>query len=427
MIRHRRAVAAAVSLLCLGLTLVTIDSFSIVNLSSRCKINVRESNQYTSSRSYKDRTTSSRLFSSSDFSSHPYSVYYGTSGSTARQNFGQNNDINDVYGYGPEDRVREEPYDERQPRRHRGLRSMQDNPLMDGRRGATIFSGKYDEAFYHDSYIPDARDHLFHEERYVEDRHMMNEMDSLLYERDDLRRKLDAVVNENIYLQNQQNPHNTQVDPKFIPQGENQNHRPTNPMQNSMHLGQNLGTMSAVDSVMAELKNMQRTVHAVEVEQKGRNINGVGNSLDSHMNSENPTVERIKSDLRNMEQELQNLNSGQEPSDIFATNGIGHDASMGEVSQSENFSAGASASMFQQQSNADIAFEESGRESVVSGNASVYTDNTSQLFDGEYEVVIKAALKKKNGLEGARDPVEKQVDINNGQTSYGESFGSRYI
>ena len=35
----------------------------------------------------------------SDFSSHPYSTYYGTSGSTAKQNFQQNDEMNDVYGY----------------------------------------------------------------------------------------------------------------------------------------------------------------------------------------------------------------------------------------------------------------------------------------------------------------------------------------
>ena len=54
----------------------------------------------TSSTTSSRFTSSSRLFMGvSDFSSHPYSTYYGTSGSTAKQNFQQNDEMNDVYGY----------------------------------------------------------------------------------------------------------------------------------------------------------------------------------------------------------------------------------------------------------------------------------------------------------------------------------------
>ena len=50
---------------------------------------------------------SSRLKMGSDFSSHPYSHYYGTSGSTAKQNFEQNDQFNDLYGYTDYERDRD--------------------------------------------------------------------------------------------------------------------------------------------------------------------------------------------------------------------------------------------------------------------------------------------------------------------------------
>ena len=49
----------------------------------------------------------------SDFSSHPYSHYYGTSGSTAKQNFQQNDEFNDIYGYGEADRFGDMEFDDR--------------------------------------------------------------------------------------------------------------------------------------------------------------------------------------------------------------------------------------------------------------------------------------------------------------------------
>jgi len=429
MVHARRVAATAANILCFGLTLVTIESLTTVKFSYRRSINLRESHRSTSTRSYKDRSTTFRLFSISDFSSHPYSVYYGASGSTAKQNFGQNDDVNDVYGYNPDSRGRDEPYDDR---RNRGLRSMQDNPLMDGRRGARVFSGKYDEDFYGDYRLADEGDSLFHEERLMEDQHMMNRMDSILYERDHLKRQLDSVVNENIYLQNQyeQNQHNINCDPQCMPEGENQNCPPTNPISGSMHTNQNQATKSAIDSVMDELKNMQRTVQAVEAEQRGRNTIEAEDSINSStMKSESSTVASIKYDLQNMEQELQNLYSEQEK---VTTNSNGPDPPMGEIARAENFNGSTSTSVSQRQSNAVSRLEHSRADNMMSDNDLDSSEHTTHSFNGEYEVVIKAELKKKNSFEGTRDPVEKQIDVSRSPESgkpysVGESFGSKYI
>ena len=392
---------------------MAVDSFAMMKFSYRRSSDLRVSHRYPSTRSYKERSSLSRLFSTSDFSSHPYSVYYGTSGSTAKQNFSQNDDINDVYGYNPDFNGREETFDDHGPR---GLRSMQDNPLMDGRRGARIFSGKYDEDFYRDSRALNERDRLFDEEIFMEDQHMMSRMDSIVHERNHLRRKLDSVVNENIYLQNQ---HDRNRRPQFIPRGENQNYPPTNPMSGTMNMGQNQATKSAIDSVMDELKNMQRTVQAVEAEQQRKNPNGA-------VNSEISTVDRIKSDLRNMEQELENLSSEKEPFATFPKTSNGYDPSMCQNSGAYNFNGRASTPESEQPT-VEYTSEDSGAGNVMSGNGSVSLHPGTHHFEGQYEVVIKAELKKKNSFEGTRDPVEKQIDANKGPLPSGETFGSKYI
>lgn len=426
MIRHARVITAAVTILSLGLTLVLIDSLSTVKLVSRRPSLKRktESRQCPPSISRTDRESASRLFSASDFSSHPYSVYYGTSGSTAQQNFGQNDDINDVYGYGPDERVQEETFDDHHENRH--LQSMQDIPLIDGRRGAAMFgTKKYNEGGRHFYEDPNEREGFFHEDRYIEDEHMMDQVDSLLHERDHLRRELDDVVSKNMHLQNQQKLNGS---PQVTPPGQNQYCQDPCPMPppGPTHMGADQSTRSAVDSVMEQLKNMQRTVQAVE-----RNTNGGGNSMNSPaVNSEaptiTPTVERIKSELRNMERELQILDQEQASPSAFEANNNGYDASMGETSQPQYISVNGSAAAFDQQGSLENKIE----------GGSVKFDHASHLFNGAYEVVIKAELKKKNGVEDIHDPVEKRIDVSkdpnmesptvngvNGETT----FSSKYI
>lgn len=426
MIQHKGFVTAAVTLLCLGQTLVLIDSLSTVKFASRTSTNSRfqirkrkiEFHQCPDSR--KDRASSFRLFSISDFSSHPYSVYYGTSGSTAQQNFNQNDDINDVYGYGPDDLLRDESHDRNDIRQ---LQSMQDIPLLGGRRGATAFGTKYEEGTQPMDYDPrvvDEREQMFHENRMIEDQHeMMDHVNSLLCERDDLRMKLDAIVNDNIRLQNQQQ----KIDGghPFVPSGQNQHYQETNPMANSCHMGQEQSTRSAVDNVMDELKNMQRTVQAVEAEQQGRNTNEGSNFIDSPpMGSEAQTVESTKSELEITEPTLQNLSSEQAS--------YGYDSSTGDDLQQEytngNGSASSSASAFEQPHNFNNNGEEGRSQSVNGYGGSIKQDYAAEMFAGEYKVVIKAELKKKNGVE--------QIDVSNdamreSPTVSGETFGSKYI
>ena len=68
--------------------------------SSIHKISFRNERRRIPLRSISSSSSSTLLeMRKSDFSSHPYSTYYGTSGSTAKQNFQQNDEMNDVYGY----------------------------------------------------------------------------------------------------------------------------------------------------------------------------------------------------------------------------------------------------------------------------------------------------------------------------------------
>lgn len=383
--------------------------------------------QCPASRSYNDKGSRSRLFAASDFSSHPYSVYYGTSGSTAQQNFGQNDDINDVYGYGPEDTELQERYDNHQHGSDRNLRSMQDIPLFDGRRGATVFgSRKYHgggREFYRsdprmaderdmmlrdDQYNSDGRDFyrtgprmavghdmMLRDDRLMEDHHEMGQMDSLMHEREHLRRELDAVVSENIHLHNQKNVNG--AGPQVLPPKE-QNQRFVG-LQSSPE--PNPATNSAVASVMDELKNMRQTVQALEAQHHQ------GNSVDnSEMHpATTPSVEDMKSELRNMEKVLDNLEKERAQSSEFAN---GYDASTSKTSE------------------IDLNGSGSAEEAEGMTNGSRIPDHAHQLFDGQYEVVIKAELKKKNGSEGM---VEKQIDVNDStrESPAASSFGNNYI
>lgn len=426
MIRQTKAVTAVATLLCLGLTLVVIESFSTMKFMSRRPNWKRLANhrQCPASRSYNDKGSRSRLFAASDFSSHPYSVYYGTSGSTAQQNFGQNDDINDVYGYAPDAGERDEHFDGHQHNPNRNLQSMQDIPLFDGRRGATVFSRKYNDQrpqFYQDPHIADEREMMLHEDRMMEDGHMMDHVDSLMHERDHLRSQLDAVVSENIHLHNQNNVNG--VGPQVMPpQGQNQCFPGANcmPHDGPQFLPQeNPSTRSAVDSVMDELKHMRRTVQAFETQHYQRNSNGGENSFHSHtMNPATaPSVESIKSELNDMEQVLHNFEQEKAAPSGFAN---GYDAPTGEVSKSEYTNLNGSASPVSEQ-------RQPGAESMSQVNGSAKPDHAAQLFDGQYEVVIKAELKKKH-----THSVEKQIDVNKDSarespTVAGGTFGSNYI
>ncbi len=420
MISQTKALAASAILLCLGLTLILTDSLSTVKVISR-RTSWNKSTGYRqcpNSRLYGNRVSIFRLFAGSDFSSHPYSVYYGTSGSTAQQNFGQNDDINDVYGYGPDGGPEPERFDSRKHNQNRNLQSMQAIPLFDGRRGATVFGRKYNEErpqqFYQYPRMEDERDMMYHDDRFMEDRHVMDQMDSLMHERDHLRRQLDAVVNDNIHLQNQNNMNG--VGPQAMPaqaQGQNQYYHENDYMpeqqvpQNQMHAGQDPSTRSVVDSVMDELKNMQRTVQAFEAQHYQGQENGGENTPAS--------VETIKSELKNMEQVLQNLEQEKASSYPYSN---GQDATtVGATTTDYTDLNGGESSVSQQQ--------QPKTESISSPNGSSMSEHASHIFNGEYEVVIKAELKKKS-FEGTHDPVEKQIDVNADSTRESPTI-SNYI
>jgi hypothetical protein len=350
--------------------------------------------------------SSSRLFSLSDYSSHPYSIYYGTSGSTAQQNFGQNDDINDVYGYGPDERFRpdRQPYDERE---NIHLNSLQDIPLLHDRRGATVFGTRHNDPNPNNFY-EDERERMF-----LEDRRMMDEMDSLVHERDDLRRQLDSVVGENVHLQNQHYDANAgpQVVPPPPPPPPRQdsyypetNYAPS--PSGSMPMGQDQSTRH-YDSVMDQLKNMQRTAQAFETGHHQPNISPA-------MNSVAPSAESMNSQWQNPVQY-------QPPSSEFGTSAHGFDDSTGEASQPPSINGSA----LEERPNLDQTTEGPKAESRVSG------EGDFQGFGGEYELMIKAELKKKTSTEGTDDLVEKEIDVNKKSnqesSSKEETFGSKYL
>jgi len=414
MIGQVRIAIEATTLLWLGWTFAGIDSLSTVEIISRRPITAH---QCPSLRFQNGRLSASRLYSVSDFSSHPYSVYYGTSGSTANQNYGQFDDINDVYGYGPQDEPQDERYDNNDDRH---LQSMQRNSLFAGRRGASTFSKKYEQGrLNHQNDMHHERERMFHEERYMEEREMMDDMDSLLHEREHLRRELDAALDENVHLHHHSNVNGGA--PQIMPPPQGQN-----PYCNGMACD-GPSANPAVDNVMEQLKNMQHTVRAFEADHRRGDTNGFGNSETSPTgHSEAPsTVQSIKSELEDMEQVLKNLDRvrSSTPANPLNSNGHlnGYEASPGKASQS-TYTNGVDSgvSPWEQRQN---------QESI---NGSIPSDHSSHLFNERYEVVIKAELKKKNGFDGTHETVEKQIDVNNGfNNARGnptvETFGSRYL
>lgn len=332
----------------------------------------------------------SRLFGVSDFSSHPYSVYYGASGSTAQQNFNQNDQFNDVYGYGPEEVESQEYFDSQQHNHDRNLQSMQAIPLFDGRRGATLFgSRKYNGGgrhFYRDPRMEHEHEMMHPEDRMMEDHHMMNQMDSLMHERNHLRRSLDAIVNENRHLHNQ-NQINGAGSQNMPQQGQEQFF----PSPEQSLPEQSPATSSAVANVMDELKNMRRTVQAFEAQHHHRNVNGVENSEVDEEPFVTPSVESMKSELKEMERVLDSLEKENVQASVIA-NGFETSERETSVTESTGLNAGATPT-------GTISME-------AEGTISSSTISENGLFDGEYEVVFRAELKKKT------PSVEKQIDVN---------------
>ncbi|VEU43954.1 unnamed protein product [Pseudo-nitzschia multistriata] len=244
--------------------------------------------------------SSSRLQMGSDFSSHPYSHYYGTSGSTAKQNFEQNDQINDIYGYGagagPRDpsAIEDDPlgdmdydmYDDyydgvdgRDRRmRDRGSRRMDDmrgrgmrdgprdrgsrrlDDLREGprggprRRGAPNFSKRFVEEERMMEEDRRLRDLEFRRrnndlaER-VEERHVLDRMDELIMEHDRLARRLDAMEAKSEELNRESNER-------------------ADEMLRVVHEEQQEATKRMMESVLGELQIVQRTLLAVQNEQR---------------------------------------------------------------------------------------------------------------------------------------------------------------
>jgi hypothetical protein len=327
--RYTTVVAVAAQLL-LASTFVLIESLSTRNLvaktpsrtrfqssssSSSRNYNKLVSSRYASSLSRINDAFSSRLFSSSDMSSHPYSVYYGSSGSTAAQNFDQHDHANDVYGYGSRSHNDREGGGE-QEGAHRNIQSVQDrSSLVGGRRGAQLFGTNYigtnqnNNIIYNNDPPPrhveenHGRSFIEEEDMYMDNLHMMDhQLDRLLHERDNLRRHVDDLVGDNIYLQqhpyHHYHPHH---DTNLLPRPSNRNHRE-----------EYQSTKDAIDSVMTELKNMQKMLQPlqpIESQQvlNNNNSNNNDNNVDAGNHNKAPSVESLLTELRSIHKSIQNF------------------------------------------------------------------------------------------------------------------------
>ena len=231
---------------------------------------------------------------SSDFSSHPYSHYYGTSGSTAKQNFEQNDEINDIYGYGDDiggresGRFLDDPeFDdrysnyytgdvggrrgrERRMMRERGsyrdrpvgLDDLREGPARLARvsprnRGAPTFSKRYvdpERMMEEDRRLRDIEFRRRNNDlaERVEERHVLDRMDELIQEHDRLAARLDAMEEKSEELARESNER-------------------TDDMLRAVHEEQQQATKRMMESVLAELQVVQRTLENVQLEQKRRN------------------------------------------------------------------------------------------------------------------------------------------------------------
>mmetsp|Transcript_11168 Transcript_11168/g.26838 ORF Transcript_11168/g.26838 Transcript_11168/m.26838 type:complete len:709 (+) Transcript_11168:167-2293(+) len=240
------------------------------------------------------RAESSRLGMGSDFSSHPYSHYYGTSGSTAQQNFEQNDEINDIYGYGEATRGRERDrflddpeFDDRYAdyytgdvggRRGRdrrmvrergsyrdrptGLDDLREGPARLARvsprnRGAPTFSKRYvdeERMMEEDRRMRDIEFRRRNNDlaERVEERHVLDRMDELIQEHDRLAARLDAMEEKSEELARESNAR-------------------TDGMLRAVHEEQQEATKRMMESVLGELQVVQRTLESVQTEQQRRN------------------------------------------------------------------------------------------------------------------------------------------------------------
>ena len=327
--RHMTVVAVAAQLL-LASTFVLIESLSTRNLvaktpsrtrfqsssSSSRNDNKLVSSRHASSLSRIDVAFNSRLFSSSDMSSHPYSVYYGSSGSTAAQNFDQHDHANDVYGYGSRSHNDREGEGE-QEGSHRNIQSVQDRSLVGGRRGAQLFGTNYidtnnnNNIIYNNDPPPPprprhvevnhGRSFIEEEDMYMDNLHMMDHrLDYLLNERDNLRRHIDDLVGNNIYLQQHPYHHyHSHHDTNLLPRPSIRNHR-----------GEHQSTKDAIDDVMAELKNMQKMLQPlqpIESQQVLNHNNNNDKNVDAAYHNKAPTIEIVLTELRSMHKSIQNF------------------------------------------------------------------------------------------------------------------------
>eukprot|EP00537_Pseudo-nitzschia_pungens_P005647 CAMPEP_0172371020 /NCGR_PEP_ID=MMETSP1060-20121228/40823_1 /TAXON_ID=37318 /ORGANISM="Pseudo-nitzschia pungens, Strain cf. cingulata" /LENGTH=487 /DNA_ID=CAMNT_0013096513 /DNA_START=196 /DNA_END=1659 /DNA_ORIENTATION=+ len=487
MIRQITAVVVSL-LLYLGSTLVTIQSFSPRKSRTRKTTNnvlqVREKRSgRVASRSCGNRISSSRLFERSDFSSHPYSVYYGASGSTARQNFDQNDDINDVYGYGSDET---EGGKEQYTNHDRTLKSMQDDSRVSGRRGATVFGRRFEDGnrgghanskdvfFLDDPHAVDDQsssfnddqssgfnddqssgfnddqssgfndddyssfnDHdyssfndneysRFNDDEYMEDPHMMNRLGGLLYERDNLRRSLDAVIRENMHLQNQQSLDNVPESYNAVECDEYwDNNSFFNDRNTSIRRDQTISEV--VNEVMAELKSMQQTLLALQTEQQRQNQNKRRDFLHqaATTSTDSLTIESVISNVENMQKTLETLDTVENEDDVDATQ---TEASTVEAVQTEQINEDdLNASYLSQQHRL------SQDETTNSQIGSIEPDDAARIISGEYVVVINAELKRKSEMEGAINQDRKEIILENNIAEEesppfcGENFGSRYL
>jgi len=425
-------------------------------------------------------------------------VYYGTSGSTARQNFDQNDDINDVYGYGPDatrgnSREEEEPYASHE----RQLRSMQDDARLSGRRGATVFGRKYedgsrgpsypkDEYFHDDPHVMDDSDHFFDDGGYMEDLenphvmedpHVMDHLDGLLYERDNLRRNLDAVIFENIHLQNR---HDANGVSKSMNEDQDQQYRDTDTMPQLQTIGmeQDQSTRGVVNEVMAELKNMQQTLLALQTGQRKENEgeNSINPVVTTNKNV--PTIESVLTNLENMQKTLEAKGAEQDQCNTLETEKYGINSSTAETLQPVQINGDhvsspvqingdhanlpvqingdhtnspvkingehanspvqingdhANALDMQQRQNFEVNVNRPSEERISSRVGSIRVDDAARILSGEYVIVINAELKRKSEIEGTVDQGGQEIEGGNDSSEggtppfCGETFGSRYL
>ncbi|VEU40710.1 unnamed protein product [Pseudo-nitzschia multistriata] len=476
--------AVASILMCLALVLTSIDSLTPIKSSLRRlpKKTVRRENRIecASSRRYGHMLSSSRLFS--DFSSHPYSVYYGASGSTAKQNFSQNDDINDVYGYGPDDRGDDEPYLNPETR----LRSMQDGARLSGRRGATVFGKRYegipdnlphprDEFFRGDPQMVGGRDPYFNDDGYMmENPEYMEDPDvhpeDLMYERENLKGDLDDEILDEMHLQ-------PRHDMNGIPEPINEFRDLQYPIDNAMapiqtmSMGRDQGTSGVVDEVMTELKNMQQTVLSLQTEpqqvRESENENGApshtansevlingDSTATATANTDPVSIEHVITNLENMQKAFQTQGVDEDRHGTVSTESFGSNAPTGEALQPVQTDRGngglsndevlqqpssttnrddTESSNTQQSPNCEVNFKWPSQERISSAVGTIEAADAARFLSGEYVVVINAELKRKSDVGGIDDQGGQDMDGGNDSSEggnppfCGETFGSRYL